>query len=119
MSANDPHIIIIKDESKYIFGGFTNEEWRPNRIYYGNGECFLFTFKDTEIMECFYPAGRNEYFMISDAESVSMGAGGLPGIYLASDLMHGSSGTSDTYLNPRLSYKEDFFILDMEVWALV
>ncbi|CAI5517066.1 unnamed protein product [Closterium sp. Naga37s-1] len=35
-------LLVVRDSNKYVFGCFTNEEWRPMDRYYGNGECFVF-----------------------------------------------------------------------------
>jgi len=41
-------IIILEDEAGYKFGGFCNEEWKPSKEFFGNGENFVFTFKDSD-----------------------------------------------------------------------
>lgn len=68
-------VLLIEDERKHVFGGYAPETWRVRKLYYGTGEAFLFTFHDTEDIECFWATGANDYYMMSDYESLAMGAG--------------------------------------------
>lgn len=68
-------ILVIKDQDGFVFGGFASDSWNFNRIYYGTGDCFLFSFKDGEDLKCYFPTGKNDYYMMADHESIVMGGG--------------------------------------------
>ena len=42
-----PNIIVMRDFDNYIFGVFCSDPLKQNQLFYGSGETFLFTFKDT------------------------------------------------------------------------
>lgn len=111
-------LLLIKDAAKTVFGAFVSEPWRVTKRYYGTGESFLFTFK-TGTLRTFRPTLLNEYYIISDLQSIMFGAGVRSGLFLSSDLVRGSSGYSDTYGNAELSQTEDFKIVDLELWGFV
>jgi hypothetical protein len=48
-----------------------------------------------------------------------MGAGGDAGLYLAEDMINGSTNHSDTFNNEILAGKQFFKIGGIEMWALV
>ena len=44
----DKTLLLIEDTNGYKFGAFASQEWKIHKHFYGTGETFLFTFKDTE-----------------------------------------------------------------------
>ncbi|CAI5533945.1 unnamed protein product [Closterium sp. Naga37s-1] len=66
-------LLVVRDSNKYVFGCFTNEEWRPMDRYYGNGECFVFQVQP----ECvaYRWARTNSYFMLSSNAMLAVGGG--------------------------------------------
>jgi hypothetical protein len=68
-------ILLIEDQRKHAFGGYAPETWRVRKLYYGTGEAFLFSFHDTDDIKCYWATGANDYYMMSDYESLAMGAG--------------------------------------------
>jgi hypothetical protein len=75
LEGTGPCIIVIEDEFHHKFGGVCSEGWRRARMFYGTGDCSLFTFHTGERIE-FYPASlSNEYYMMSDDEIIAMGSG--------------------------------------------
>jgi len=111
-------LLLVKDATQTVFGAFVSEPWRVTKKYYGTGESFLFTFK-TGTLRTFRPTLLNEYYIISDLQSVMFGAGVRSGLFISSDLVKGSSGYSDTYGNTELSQGEDFKIVDLELWGFI
>jgi len=88
-------VIIIQDQFNNCFGFYGSERIR-NSIqyqYYGNGECFLYTFRPEVAKEkgvAIYNSSRmNDYFMINDAEGLHFGGGHHYGLWLDSDLCSG------------------------------
>lgn len=43
-----PNIIILRDSSGEIFGGFAPEAWRPQKLAYGTSEAFVFRIRSYE-----------------------------------------------------------------------
>jgi len=68
-------VLLIEDERRHVFGGYAPETWRVRKLYYGTGEAFLFTFHASDSIQCFWATGANDYYMMSDYESLAMGAG--------------------------------------------
>lgn len=107
-------MIVIKDTIGHIFGGFVSQQLVPHREYFGNGECFVFcVFPSTKLYTW---SKRNDYFCYVSNENIGMGGGGDGfAVLLDEDLMQGSSSKSDTFLNPILSFTEQFQCTDLEL----
>lgn len=73
--AAGPSVLIIQDQNHHIFGGFVSDSWKFHHTYYGTGDCFLFTFKDTTEITCYFPTLFNDYYMQSDFDAITMGSG--------------------------------------------
>jgi len=111
-------LLIVQDTTHTVFGGFISEPWRVTKRFYGTGESFLFTFKGG-VLRAFHPTLLNEYYVISDLQSIIFGAGVQAGLFIAADLANGRSSYCDTYGNNDLAGTEDFKILDIELWGFV
>ncbi len=61
---------------------------------------------------------RNDFFQFGTPESVAVGGGGHFAIFLAEDLLRGSSGISSTFGNPCLAGSAEFTVGQLEVWAV-
>ncbi|CAG9311981.1 unnamed protein product [Blepharisma stoltei] len=114
-----PSVVVIEDSDHHIFGGFASHQWKPSKVFYGTGDCFLFTFHTSRRIQCFFPTLENDYYMNSDSDGISMGSGGKTGLYIDRNFVHGSSGPCKTYANEILSGREYFNIVKLEFWALV
>lgn len=55
-------IIVLEDEAGYKFGGVCNEEWTPSKEFFGNGENFVFTFKDSDQIKAFKATNDNSMY---------------------------------------------------------
>lgn len=113
-----PSVIIVEDTNHHVFGGYASEPWvKTKQVHYGSGESFLFKLKP--VSKVFKWSKLNDYYMFSKPDFISFGSGGGGyGLWLDADFEHGSSATSDTYLNEPLSITgEQFKVLRMEVWA--
>ena len=114
-----PNILVIKDDHKYIFGGYFSSPWKVSISPYGSGECFVFTFRDSDRMKVYYSTLANSSYMSSDHEAIIIGSGGAAAIYIDCNLEAGTSSMSKTYNNQKLSGDEHFQIIDIEIWGLV
>eukprot|EP00743_Colponemidia_sp_Colp-15_P003565 GILK01003846.1.p1 GENE.GILK01003846.1~~GILK01003846.1.p1 ORF type:complete len:607 (+),score=90.01 GILK01003846.1:153-1973(+) len=112
-----PTIVVIKDTLGYVFGGFASEAWHISPHFYGTGESFLYSFRRNEAMQCFKWSEQNEFFIYSDEESITMGAGGQFGLFVDSEFEKGTSGECETYNSESLSSTEDFIISKIEFWG--
>ena len=54
-------LIIVKDTTGHVFGGFANENWKQDPNFFGTAACFLFRLRPD--MYICRPSGLNENFM--------------------------------------------------------
>ena len=69
------NVLVIKDDGNSVFGGYANTSWVHSRRFYGDGECFLFTFGRGQEIKAFLATLENNYYMSSDEQSIIMGGG--------------------------------------------
>eukprot|EP01102_Stenamoeba_stenopodia_P007976 TRINITY_DN2255_c0_g1_i2.p1 TRINITY_DN2255_c0_g1~~TRINITY_DN2255_c0_g1_i2.p1 ORF type:complete len:311 (+),score=41.83 TRINITY_DN2255_c0_g1_i2:203-1135(+) len=122
---NGPTVVMIRDETGKVFGGFASESWRKaSPVWYGSAKSFLYEVKEGKL--AVYPAsGYNDHYMYLNAGMESMpngvGMGGQHsffGWFLSSDFDHGhSNGPCATYESPILSGARDFKTDVIEVWS--
>lgn len=111
-------IIAIKDDNQHIFGGYLTESIRNSQKFYGTGESFVFTFHDKERIHCYQSTMINEFFAYSDMEVIAMGGSDNHfSLVIRDDFLKGHSRPTETFNNPCLAHKEDFFIKKFEVWT--
>ncbi len=103
-------ILALRDRSGGRFGGFASE-WREPEVpprFYGSGESFLFHVQPSDQVDSPVAvhvhrwSGANSHFVFSQKDHLAMGSGGRFGLWVDSELLHGSSGPSETYSNPCL-----------------
>ena len=101
--------------------GFVASEWRPPQEpnhFYGTGETFVWQLErlanlpplldgsgeppPDEVLHTYRWSGRNSHFCFSAREHLAVGSGGHFALWLDAELLHGSSGTSETFSNPSL-----------------
>lgn len=111
-------ILVVKDSTGCIFGGFSTEPWNSvSSTFFGSGESFLFSYKPNF---CVYSWTRaNRYFQLATKKYLAMGGGlGGYGLWLDDELFHGASDVSNTFLNRKLSQSNVFECKVLEVWSL-
>ena len=119
-----PNIIVIKEFDKYIFGAFMPISWTTSSVFYGSGESFLYTFRNSQTIHCYYATMKDDCFVCSNHEGIIFGAGEGKfrkgaGLFINSTLEQGYSLDSQTYGNQILSCGINFQIVNIEVWALL
>jgi len=123
-SACGPCVLVLrargKDDVRRTFG-FVASEWRPPQEpnhFYGTGETFVWQLErlanlpplldgsgeppPDEVLHTYRWSGRNSHFCFSAREHLAVGSGGHFALWLDAELLHGSSGTSETFSNPSL-----------------
>jgi hypothetical protein len=109
-------ILVIKDSTGRIFGGYASEPWGQNQEgYYGTGECFVFSLDPAR--KAYKWTSKNNLCMMLNETAIAMGGGGSFAFYLDRDLYRGSSGPCETFGCPNLAGGDGkFFCVDLEVW---
>mmetsp|Transcript_22847 Transcript_22847/g.20075 ORF Transcript_22847/g.20075 Transcript_22847/m.20075 type:complete len:347 (+) Transcript_22847:68-1108(+) len=113
-------VLIIKDQSNNIFGAFLDSKWKAEYHHYtGSNECFVYKFhfeaNEYSVFE-YHHTGDKPYFVQSDYDGITIGAGECPAIYIQNDLLLGRTTKSDTFTNEALS-SSIFKIKDIEIWC--
>uniref|UniRef100_A0A8D0FYI6 TLDc domain-containing protein n=1 Tax=Sphenodon punctatus TaxID=8508 RepID=A0A8D0FYI6_SPHPU len=112
-----PVLLVIRDTNGQTFGTFSSTAIRVSSCFYGTGETFLFSF--TPQLKVFKWTRRNTFFLKGDVDLLAVGGGsGKFGLWLDGDLNRGGSHPCETFSNETLSLTEEFFIQELEVWAL-
>ena len=66
-------ILVVKDESGWVFGGYCTEYWHEAHRFFGNGDNFLFSFGKEQEPKIFRWQGDSEQHMYADARSIGLG----------------------------------------------
>ncbi|XP_062397750.1 TLD domain-containing protein 2-like [Sardina pilchardus] len=111
-------LIFIRDNRGQVFGAFCTSPLKVSSSFYGTGQGFLFSFGPR--LQVYRWTYANSYFINGGKEFLAFGGGGGRfGLWLCGDLIRGRSQRCETFDNDLLSSAEDFFIDELEVWALV
>jgi len=115
----EPFVLVIQDDSKFVFGVYGNQKLKYSTDYYGSGETFLFSFRDLEEISVFsWTKNNNKLFMHTDEQGLTFGASPNYGLWISSELTYGRSFPCETFKNPRLSDKSDFHLQRIELWTI-
>lgn len=111
-------ILLIQTTEGQVFGGFATTNWQVKPLFYGDGECFVFSV--LPLPAVYKATHSNECYMISNSTMIGMGgdASGRHALYLNDNLHWGTSEVVTTYLNRRLSGTEEFQCAEVELWGL-
>lgn len=115
----DGFILCIRDDRGSVFGCYTSKPWQTSRRYYGSGETFVFS-DDGEKTKVYPWTRSNNYFQLSSSSSIALGGG--PGgfaLFVDEMLEFGTSRDCATFNNPCLASSQQFYIVVLEVYALV
>jgi hypothetical protein len=111
------YVLIIEDSWGYIFGGYISQALENRTTYYGNGESFVFSVAPNP--EVYRWTKENNFFLISNSQSLAMGGGGEGFAFqLDDELDTGVSNRSATFNNNPLCSSEFFKCLNVEMWEL-
>uniref|UniRef100_A0A4W5M709 TLDc domain-containing protein n=1 Tax=Hucho hucho TaxID=62062 RepID=A0A4W5M709_9TELE len=113
--SDSPVLMVIKDSLNQVFGSFLSHPLRPSETFYGTGETFLFMLLPR--FKCFRWTGENSFFIKGDLDSFAIGGGsGHFGLWLDEMLYLGRSSPCYTFNNCCLSERDDFHVMELEVW---
>jgi len=112
-----PALLLIRDDGGGVFGAYTTDRWRREKVgrCYGNGEAFVFSVYPTRARHAWTQA--NYLFQSGSSVSMSLGGGSHFALWIDGDLHHGTSGTCETFGSPCLSSSPEFRIRQIEVWG--
>jgi len=130
-------LLVIKDTSNHIFGAFIDVEWIAATDYRGTMDCFVFQLVDNDGDDdnaerkeednannenktkaiVYRASGQKAYFIRNDMESITIGAGECPAIYIDADLNIGRSTSCTTFNSPCLVPNTPFQITTLEIWG--
>jgi len=112
-----PALLLIRDSAGYIFGAYTSDRWRREKVgrTYGTGEAFVFTTRPRRAQHVWTKA--NYLFQSGSSDSISIGGGSHFALWLDGDLMFGTSGACESFGNPCLASTAEFGIAQLEVWG--
>ncbi|KAM3918340.1 MTOR-associated protein MEAK7 [Leptodactylus fuscus] len=121
-----PSLLVVRDSSGFIFGGFASQNWEVKPQFQGDSRCFLFTVSPR--LGIFTYTGYNDHYMYLNHSQQTMpnglGMGGQHeyfGFWIDSNFGKGHSKAKPrctTYNSPQLSATEEFSIDSLEVWGL-
>ncbi|XP_065843900.1 oxidation resistance protein 1-like isoform X2 [Oscarella lobularis] len=117
LATNCPVVVVVRDASDHIFGAMLSDSLRVGEHFYGTGECSMFTLHPE--FKHFPWSGKNHYCIKCSLDSFTVGGGeGAYGLWIDSDIYHGSSCACSTFDNEQLSSQRDFICTGLEVWGL-
>ncbi|XP_078429285.1 TLD-domain containing nucleolar protein [Wolffia australiana] len=113
-----PCLLIVGDMEGAVFGGLLEAPVNPTakRKYQGNCQAFVFTTKYGD-PRLFRATGANRYYYLCMEEMLAFGGGGHFALCLDGDLLHGTSGPSDTFGNACLAHNSEFELKNVELWG--
>lgn len=118
-------IIVVRDNSGNVFGGFASEPWLLKPKFFGNSSCFLFSLHPN--LNINTSSGHNENYMYMNNGQYTLpngiGMGGQMaywGLWIDSEYGQGECSVScSTYNNySMLSAAKEFKIDSLEVWCV-
>ena len=111
-------ILVIKDKEGNIFGAFLSDVLYPSATFTGTPDSFLFTFYKEEKIHVYKATQINDNYMYFDYEQICFGNSDKDfSLSVKSNLLDGSTKTTDTYKNKPLNGGEQFSIVNLEIWG--
>jgi hypothetical protein len=113
-----PLVIAIKTDEGERIGCFLSTELKISRGYLGTPEAFVFRWG--EGIEVFGGQGNagNQFFAAGGRNELVVGGGRGSAIWVGGNMQAGTSQECETYRSPALTKKEQFKIVDIEVWVI-
>lgn len=112
-----PVLLLIKDESGYLFGAFTSEPWRPRSNYFGGPRSVIFSISPR--FHVYRITNKNNFISLATRSYIAVGGGDNHALWLDSALRNGTSGPCQTFGSPQLSAKPSFTVMGLQAWGFV
>jgi hypothetical protein len=109
-----PLLMVVLTAERTKIGAYLPTGLRPLRSYGGSGETFVFHF--TPDIQVYRWSQKNAFFTSVAQDEIAVGGGSGSAIYLAGALRRGFSSSCETFDSVRLTGKQQFEILDVELW---
>lgn len=119
-------VLFIQDTQGFLFGGYLanglyvdpNQRRGSYMSAIGDGQNFVFSFKDAEL-HVYAWKQTNEMFRLLSDSGLGLGGGGDGfALWINSTLSAGTSSASATFENVELAHAQSFIIQSVEVWAI-
>jgi hypothetical protein len=82
--------LLIKDLDSFVFGAYLSDGIKNSYgKFYGTGESFLFTFRDSKQIQIYKWTHLNNYFILCDKDGLAVGCGDKYGLYVNSEISSG------------------------------
>ncbi|KAI5056307.1 hypothetical protein GOP47_0028125 [Adiantum capillus-veneris] len=113
-----PYLLAVEDGKSVVFGGLLTGPLNPTAKpkFQGTHDSFVFTTASADF-GVFRTTGANRYYQLCTNDMLGLGGGGTFALRLDGELMHGSSGLSETFGNRCLSHSQEFNIRHVELWG--
>jgi hypothetical protein len=114
-----PLVLAVRNDEGDRFGAFLSCELKPAPGFQGNGHIFVFRIDPTYQA---FPWNRgthgNNHFIGAGMKELAIGGGGGPAIFIGPDMLIGRSDPCGTFGSPRLTQRDQFKIVDLEIWRV-
>jgi hypothetical protein len=107
-------LVLTADHGK--LGAYLSTGLARVKGYTGTGETFVFGFSPA--IRVYRWSQKNEHFYLASENDISIGGGGGSAIFLTDALQRGFSSPCETFDSEMLTQKNQFDIMDLEVWHI-
>jgi hypothetical protein len=109
-----PLLLFVLTSDGAKIGAYLSTGLARVKGYTGTGETFVFGFSPG--IKVFRWSQKNEHFCLASENDISIGGGGGSAIFLTDAFTRGFSSPCETFDSEMLTQKDQFDILDVEVW---
>jgi hypothetical protein len=111
-----PLLLLVQTTDHGKIGAYLPTGLARVKGYTGTGETFVFGFSPG--IRVYRWSHKNEHFYVASETDISIGGGGGSAIFLTDALQHGFTSPCDTFDSEILTQKNQFDIMDVEVWHI-
>lgn len=109
-------MIVSEFKHKNVFGAYLSDQIKQGFEFYGNGETFVFTFKqNNNSLKLYQSTGYNNCYIFGNQDGVAVGCGEKYGLFIDKNVTGGYSNPCKTFDNDILSIDPSFQIEYIEV----
>jgi hypothetical protein len=114
-------VLVGRNDDGDRFGAFLSCELKPSRTsgFTGNGQTFVFKLDPQfELFQWSKAPDTNNFFVAAGEKELVIGGGGGPALYFGADFLVGRTKPCATFASPPLARREQFRVLEIELWAV-